>query len=291
MMEKVNATRIIEAFETRGKDYYKFESFPILSDNLKLKRSDTLVIGGESGYGKTNFALNLTNDILKHNRVLYFNFEMDNATIFHRLMAIDSYHTLNDTELTFEAAEKYLSNKKDFYLENKCDLETIIKKIEWCSNADDMLFVVIDHIGCVEAGFDEETKNVNTATKALRETALNNNIIVIMLSQINRTSQNEAKSILDLSQTCFKSSSNIENFCSQALLVGERKVKKRDSKGKTIVITKDSYKLTKNRTGVKGVVYDFNYDKEKARISEINDLVNEINEIYHLNEESEDDLW
>ena len=68
--------------------YFEMPHFKVLSETVKLKSNDTVVISGDTGGGKSSLALNFLYDLTTEYPALYFNLENNPAILLHRLIAI-----------------------------------------------------------------------------------------------------------------------------------------------------------------------------------------------------------
>ena len=150
-----------------------------------VKTGSLITIGSRPAMGKTELTLSIVNNLIKNNKkVTYFNLDMSEDYFINRLIANKTNISINDIfERQIELSS--IISDLDFYengnlkIENHYnitvdDVENIIKK----QNSD---IVVIDYVQLIKI------TNIETnIIQELKRIAIENNLIIILLSQISR---------------------------------------------------------------------------------------------------------
>ena len=156
-----------------------------------LEGGNIMIIGGRPGMGKTNFALSIVNHLLDCQKsVMYISMEMSAERLVQRLVAekltipMHNLLTGNVSTQELETALKSYENKTLFINDNINitleDLENYIKE-----SKPEVVF--IDYIQMLEAPKAPNlTEATNLAIKEVKRMAIENNVIVVMLSQLSR---------------------------------------------------------------------------------------------------------
>lgn len=144
-----------------------------------------ITIGSRPAMGKTEFILSIVNHLLLMNgKVSYFNLDTSIGVLIKRL--VSNKMNLSVNEITNKQIDlQQLQNDLDFYNDkqlsiiNKFNLS--VKDIEKIIKNDLPQIIVIDYIQLLK------TSNCNSDTiQEIKRIAIENNLIVIILSQISR---------------------------------------------------------------------------------------------------------
>ena len=130
------------------------KSYPTLNKILQFTEGDFLVIGARTGAGKSSFMLNLMNDLKENYQCVYFNIEMNKATIYKRMLAIAGNMRVDSVNQDKTQDELFRFNKAiaevtqakviiEHLSYNIDDIEEVIRKIK--TNKHKIIF--IDHLG------------------------------------------------------------------------------------------------------------------------------------------------
>lgn len=245
-----------------------FKSYPTLNKILQFTEGDFLVIGARTGAGKSSFMLNLMNDLKEEYQCVYFNIEMNKATIYKRMIAIagnmrvDSVNQdkIQDELFRFNKAIAEVTQAKviiEHLSYNIDDIEDVIRKIK--TNKHKIIF--IDHLGLTRSSKSNKSiyEQITEIVKRLRNMCLKYNCTIVGASQLNRSNFNEEKT-LDISM--LKDSGEIENSASKIILLSQNKD---EEKGNLIVNME--IEVAKNRDGKIGAI-KMVYDKTKQTFIE-----------------------
>lgn len=258
-----------DVFLNADDSYITLESFPLFSKAAKIRAHDSVIIAAETGKGKSSLALNFLNDLNKDYPAIYFNLEMDELTVFRRLVAIQSQENLafiekcKENEAARGAVEKALKTitarkplqviNEERYLE---EMEAIIEQST--KGRTEPTAVFIDHSLLVK--MKKESKNryerFTDTSEELRAISRKYNIILFLIMQQNRAGQTENEEPVNSS---LKESGSWENDATQIVFLWyDPKIKR-----KKLI-------MTKNRSGNLGS-FVLDYWKDTQRYYEAED--------------------
>lgn len=265
---RVTEKRILESLTSTKQDI-QFLRFKKLRAILRMKEHDFAVIAGATGKGKSALALNLLDDLSKAYRCLFFNMEMVEEELYHRLIGINtsipineiqSYNTItgNKKDLITNCARVIAGRNIEVISESQT-LNRIKSKIIKSCNDKDHLIVFVDHIGLIGVKGNAYERMTEIA-KELRKISLDYNCTIFGLCQLNREAQ---KGDSKPSLSSLRDSGEIEQSASKVIMIHSETSK--DGFGNV----KENYKVfvLKNRGGYTGE-FSINYDKSTQCISE-----------------------
>ena len=157
-----------------------------------LEAGNIMTIGGRPSMGKTNFAITLVNHLVNiRKNVLFISLEHSKEQIVQRLVAEKigtPLFRLLDGNVREEEVEIILNSYKDKSLEivdkTNLSIEDIETKIQ--ETKPDIVFV--DYVQLVEAPKAPNlTEAINLVIKEIKRIAVDNNVIVVLVSQLSRT--------------------------------------------------------------------------------------------------------
>lgn len=257
---------ILENIKDSKRIYLK--SYPTLNKILQFTEGDFLVIGARTGTGKSSFMLNLMNDLKENYQCVYFNIEMNKATIYKRMLAIAGNMRVDSVNQDKTQDELFRFNKAiaevtqakviiEHLSYNIDDIEEVIRKIK--TNKHKIIF--IDHLGLTRTSKSNKSiyEQITEIVKRLRNMCLKYNCTIVGASQLNRNNFNEEKS-LDISM--LKDSGEIENSASKIILLSQNKDEKKGSLNVNMKV-----EVAKNRDGKIGSI-KMVYDKTKQTFQE-----------------------
>ncbi len=245
----------------------QLNKFPTLNKMLNLVQGDFLIIGAQTGKGKSSFLLNLMNNLMDNFQCIYFNMEMSKSTIYKRMISINAEMMIDDvknpkTDYQNEIIDKTMQRieKNNLIVEHKANdikqIKTILMKTK---DKNRHTIVFVDHLGLTRIDSQKNLyEQVTEVAKALRQMCLEYDCTIIGASQLNRTSYNST----DLSLSMLKDSGELENSASKVILL-----KKSNEKDKSAII-KMEIKVVKNRDGICGDI-EMKYDKTKQIFEEV----------------------
>ena len=190
-MENDIANIFMRSLEKRKTEFFStgFEELDIFCKFLE--KGNIMIIGGRPAMGKTNFALSIVNHLLDSKKsVMFITTEMSAELLVLRLAAeklnLPMYNLLtgNIRKEEIETALNYYKDK-NLYINDKIsvtldDLENGIK-----TSKPEVVF--IDYIQMLEAPKAPNlTEATNLAIKEVKRIAVENNVIVVLISQLSR---------------------------------------------------------------------------------------------------------
>lgn len=169
LMQKVKSMPVATRYAT---------GLPYLDNNLRINQSDIggfevgslIIIGGQSGAGKSHILLEMLSNISKYSKCVFFNFEMGDRRLDARLNRL----------LTTD-------NQKDNFTINSesRDLDDLLMEISLLADDGVKFFAIDSRMKIVVKGSDAEYQKIASITKRLSEVAIKNDIIIILINQIS----------------------------------------------------------------------------------------------------------
>jgi replicative DNA helicase len=213
------------------------------NDSRGLRKGELIILAGRPGMGKTAFALSLVRTCCEAGaKVAYFSMEMRSTELAKRLI-----RSFTD----FEAGAGKISNWKiHLFDRGGIDINFVRSNTRLLR---DCQMIVIDYLGLMKV--NERVKRaeaIGEVSRALKSFALEADIPVLLLCQLNRESEGRSSTVHRLSD--LRESGDIEQdadkvfFITRPGMVGDDKMK--DSTDRRIIIQKE-----KDRNGKAPVIY------------------------------------
>lgn len=202
-------TDAVDIFKNANDKILEMKSFPRFSKVAKIKLHDTFALAADTGAGKSSLAINFLNDLNEEYPCIYINLEMDLLTVLRRLTAIHSgigidrierYKHDEKTAAAVNISLKAITSRKPLqviqgrYMDGEEEksaylLSQIQEIIERSTKGrEETTIVIIDHSLLVNTQEDgSRYERFTDVSEGLRKIALNNNIIMFILLQQNRT--------------------------------------------------------------------------------------------------------
>lgn len=239
--------------ENKGKYFVDIErntirtGFYKLDDAIRLEGGDVIAIGARPGVGKTAISIQMINYIGKTGkRVGYFNLEMPENQVYERMVA-----QLSEIGLTrVRRAKSFLGGEEDKFKNANSHMENMnlvistgsktIGEIKSESRHQNFDVIIIDYLQLVKAErkFANRASEVGDISKAIKALAMELKVPVILLSQMNRSSEIRDTKEPEISE--LRESGDIEQDASVILLMWNLSEKNKSLKG---------LKVGKNRQG------------------------------------------
>lgn len=225
-----------------------------------LEGGDMIVIGARPAVGKSAFVTQITSNLAKQGkRIGFYNLEMQNKQIYERFIVSESGISLTRLRRAtrFLGEEKEKFDKANEVLE-KADNIVItsagsksVSEIRSESRHMDYDIIIIDYLQLLKAETTyrgNRTAEVGEISRAIKNLAMELNIPIIALSQLNRVS--EGKETKEPTMAELREAGNIEQDASVIILMWNLDSDDRSKKG---------CKIEKQRQGENGkVVLNFN---------------------------------
>lgn len=224
----ISKDELIQSLETSQENVLNLYYYPILNNVLELSEHDLIIIGANTGNGKSAFAINLMNDLSRNYPCVYFNFEISKKEFHYRMISINSGMNIKDikrykvlSEDEKETINKCVNNlsKREIKIIEKSktlkDIEHILSDLD--TNTHTIVF--IDHLLLIKSNKNNGLReNITEIAQELRRFSIDYNITIIALCQLNRASnenRNDGKPYL----SALKESGEIENSASKVLFL------------------------------------------------------------------------
>lgn len=244
--------RAISILEAVDDHYLDMPGFPQLSEMVKIKTHDTIVIAADTGAGKSSLALNFLHELQDRYPALYINLEMDEATILQRLVAIhtgieldeiEGYKHDSNTRSKVNAAISEIVGRKDItLLADVYDLKEIEKQIQTVTQDRTEPTIVFVDTGLLVTTANKSASRYERFTQIseeLRRISRLYNVVMFVLLQQNRAGKQDEKK--EPTNSSLKESGSWENDATKIMFLWWNDA----TKSKELTITK-------NRSGKTG---------------------------------------
>lgn len=242
-----------------------------------LEGGDVIVIGARPAVGKSAFVTQIATSLsMQKKRVGFYNLEMQEKQMYERFLVAKSGIGLT----RIRRAKKFLGDEKERFDEANEALEKMenviittgsksVGEIRHESRHMKYDVIIIDYLQLLKADREyrgNRTAEVGAISKAIKAMAMEFNIPVIVLSQLNRAS--ESRETKEPTMAELRESGDIEQDASVIILMWNLSQESRSKKG---------CKVEKQRQGQTGkIVLDFNGDL--MRFEESGETVKEAQE-------------
>jgi len=162
-----------------------------------LRRGQLHVVGARTSHGKSSFCLQIARDLSNQNfGVVYLSLEMSAVQCLERLLCQE--YKIKNTDLLTGKWCRYTNDMAEFKAKiehwrlmiNDCvgrtwrEIDTIITNLKTKPD-----LVVVDHVQMTRQSTDSGKRELDEYIKNFREIAMRENFAAILVSQINRLSQ------------------------------------------------------------------------------------------------------
>lgn len=241
------AIKVLEKMEA---DKGKVAEFPLglegLDRMIRLERSDVMIIGAESSFGKTSLALNIA--LNQNKKVLICSLEMTKEQLIKRFIGMLGKVNSNRIRLGYLDANDWSSatsalkllKDKNIVLIDVSNLRQVQELI--IKYSPDM--VIIDYLQLLQSENPEGSRAaiIGELSRQVKQIARENNVALILLSQLSRTLELREPTLSRL-----KESGDVENNADIVLLLWwEWKAKREVKRNRQKII------VAKNRNGETG---------------------------------------
>ena len=243
-----------------------------------LEGGDMIVIGARPAVGKSALVTQITSNLAKQGkRIGFYNLEMQNKQVYERFVVSESGIGLTRLRraVRFLGDEKEKFNKANETLEKAENIvitsagSKSVGEIRSESKHMDYDIIIIDYLQLLKADLTyrgNRAAEVGEISRAIKNLAMELNIPIIALSQLNRASENNASKEPTMAE--LREAGNIEQDASVIMLLWNISEDDKSKKG---------CKIEKNRQGECGkIVLKFNGDLMK--FEETNESVKDAKE-------------
>ena len=243
-----------------------------------LEGGDMIVIGARPAVGKSALVTQITSNLAKQGkRIGFYNLEMQNKQVYERFVVSESgigltrlrraIRFLGDEEQRFNDANKTLERAENIVITSAGS--RTVGEIKAESKHMDYDIIIIDYLQLLKADTTyrgNRAAEVGEISRAIKSLAMELNIPIIALSQLNRAS--EGRETKEPTMAELREAGNIEQDASVIMLMWNLDENDRTKKG---------CKIEKNRQGECGkIVLKFNGDLMK--FEETNEFVKDAKE-------------
>lgn len=270
--EKRRTKRLCKIVEEYQEEYFcenqserLFTGFSKLDDITGgLEGGDVIVIGARPGVGKSAFVSQIILQMARTGkRIGFYNLEMSDKQVYERFLSNQSGIRLN----RIRRAVRFLGNEKERFEKANQQLSQIdilissgtksVSEIRNECRHQELDCLVIDYLQLVRSDvkYQSRASEVGAISKAIKALAMELNIPIIALSQLNRTS--EMRETKEPTMGELREAGDIEQDASIIMLMWNLDTEDRIRKG---------LKVDKNRQGELGkIVYRFDGNEMRFR--------------------------
>ncbi len=280
--EQTGAKELKEIVEENKDQYFRereeeklYTGFPKLDDLLGgLEGGDVIVIGARPAVGKSAFVTQITSHLATQGkRVGFYNLEMREKQVYERFVVNHSGISLSrlrraqkflgDEEERFEKANEWLSKQQIVISTGSKTVSQIRKE----SRHMDFDILILDYLQLIRADvhYQSRASEVGAISKAMKALAMELNVPIIALSQLNRMS--EGRETKEPTMAELREAGDIEQDASIIALLWNL-TEDRKKKG---------LKVDKNRQGQAGKLV-LEFDGEQMRFQEVEESIEEVKE-------------
>lgn len=242
--------------------------FSKLSAVANIQEHDFVIIAARTGIGKSGFCLNLLEDISDRYNCVYFNMEIAEKQLYQRLVSInskipmtemDNIKTKYQEDFILKSCQKISEKKIKVF--NQAQSVANIRRIIINESKLEHTVVFIDHVGLIVSQKNSSIyENITAITKELRQISLNYNCTIILVSQLNRSADDD--SVPKLSE--LKDSGELEQSATTVIMLHDENYGNNISKSEIEL----SFFVAKNRNGSLGKT-KYLYNKLNQRFDEL----------------------
>lgn len=251
-----------------------------------LEGGDMIVIGARPAVGKSALVTQITSNLAKQGkRIGFYNLEMQNKQVYERFVVSESgigltrlrraIKFLGDEEERFNKANETLEKAENIVITSGGAKS--VSDIRSESRHMDYDIIIIDYMQLLKAETTyrgNRASEVGEISRAIKNLAMELNIPIIALSQLNRVS--EMKETKEPTMAELREAGNIEQDASVIILLWNLNT---DDK------TKKGCKVEKNRQGESGKVV-LRFDGNLMRFTETDETVKEASEWKSLDDDN-----
>lgn len=236
------ATRMMQRLSEPVSDFLRW-GISSFDRALRVRRGNFVVIGGYPGSGKTLLSLQIAAEWAKKYRVGYFSLEMTVDEIEERItshlakvpLTAVMDHQLSDKQ--WDAITKAMDLRSRLSLRIEPASGMTVREIQAAALAQRYEIIFIDYLQIVHEKGQSRFEIVTNISQGIATMARRHNIIVVALSQLQRTDKTRSEPTL----SSFRESGQIEQDVDVALLVYPEQDKDNTSRRKV--------RCVKNRNG------------------------------------------
>ena len=247
-----------------------------------LEGGDVIVIGARPAVGKSAFVSQIALHMASNGKkVGFYNLEMSDKQVYERLLSGISgigltrirraKRFIGDEQERFDCANKALSKITLFIRSGSVSVSQIRNE---CRHLE-LDCIIIDYLQLLKSDikYQNRTSEVGAISKAIKALAMELNIPVVVLSQLNRAS--EARENKEPTMSELREAGDIEQDASVILLLWNVSQAECEKKG---------LKVEKNRQGKRGA-FVLRFDGDSMRFHETNESIQDLQKGFQVVEE------
>lgn len=229
------------------------------------------LIGARPGMGKTTFALNIAERVVKNSKesVLFFSLEMPGKELAEKLICLSSrvpFQKFKDGSLNAEEYQRmvvsyYFWEKQNFFIDEQpaLGIEMLRTRALRYKRTHDISLIIIDYVQLLRSS-TQEVRHLEIAdiSRKLKEIAKEISVPVVALAQLNREVEKRTDKRPFISD--LRESGSLEADADEVLLLHRKEVYDPYEKPGLIQVY-----LSKNRFGPQGE-FELSFEKETGKI-------------------------
>lgn len=149
---------------------YLDDNLVSFNENVGFEVGSLIILGGQSGAGKSHLMLDILSNISKYSKCAFFNFEMGDRRLNYRL-------------------ERLLKTEKqwnNFIINSGSrDIDDLLMEINILADDGVVFFAIDSKMKISVKGNEAEHQKISSITKRLSEVAIKNDIIIFLINQIS----------------------------------------------------------------------------------------------------------
>lgn len=209
-----NHLNLIKCILEENNDNYIKSGFDELDKYIKGFRNGTFnIIGGRPSSGKTSFALSIVlNQVFENKKIGIISLEISNFDIDRKLYSMLNFIKFKDVNnylYNIFKSEKdkieYNSKFKNIFLSNNVkelsDIENTIRLMKEINKIDILYIDYFSLINVKNNNFKNQYEKSAEVSKRLKQLALELNLPIVCLSQLNREAEKETPTLASLRDT------------------------------------------------------------------------------------------
>ena len=242
---------------------------------VMLEPTNLMIIGADTGVGKTAFALNIVNNFCKQDKNVFFvSQEMGRKEVLRRMIALIgevNAQNLKRKELTDEewkrvmfAKEQTKKYKLNVYDKGNMSIEMLYTIVSRLKKQDKIDVLVVDYLQLIEVKRNKGNRanEVAYVSRKMKQIGMEFDIPVILLSQLNRNISSADGTTRKPVKSDLKESSSIEQDANIIVLLHTKDTKQQFQKIRYIDLF-----IAKQRDGVLGETH-FSYIGDNVKFVE-----------------------
>lgn len=249
--------------------------FPNLDSMVVLEKTNLMVVGADTGVGKTAFALNVVNNFCRQDKKVFFvSQEMGRKEVIRRMIAligVVNAQNLKRKQLSKDDWNKVMSAKeqtKDYQLsvydKGNMSIEMLYSIVSRLKKKNKIDVLVVDYLQLIEVKKNKQSRanEVAYVSRKLKQMAMEFELPVILLSQLNRNISNREGQTRAPQKSDLKESSSIEQDANIILMLHTSDTEQKFTEKRYIELF-----IRKQRDGVLGKT-TFNYYGDNVKFVE-----------------------